>query len=567
MKGKVPAEVLLDLVHRACASPQVSGSDAAHLISDFFGDTVVVLERGTGSADVHIAAIACQDDETAEVWRAALDGTNSLLRGGLGQPFILGRPRSLPVGPWPGPDGPLAQVLVVPLIKQIQVLGVLAVIRDPADPPFSEAEELAVGAVASHAGMLSALDGLNRAAADAREESNLLWSSLRFIARTPESDLAIQPLLVQARHALGSAAVLLLLPVDPSAPLRLVAGSGPRVPVADPGLNWVLDSHGPIASCLRTGRTYYFAAHSGLDFAGSPLERVLDEAPSALLAAPVNAGMGTPGALIVSWPPGTVPSPDRKALANHVAELASLLVSHGRLTRESVGARAAERIAAELAAQRDAIVRQMVHDLRNSVHALGLAAEEAELRADDPIRVRAALGTVLRQADFMSAYLKEQIRSLEDQPLGSPEPASLAVAFGRLQKLSPRLQRDGRFLKIGALEPVRVKLPQVQLDQILEHLVFEASKIARPGGTLEVWGAVSDGWATIVVEDDGPGLDFNEQAKLASSRRKRRGRAEGIRIVEDLVAAAGGQFAIHSRAGESTAFHLGLPSVDWAGGA
>lgn len=566
-QGKVPCLVLLELVHRAAITDTMGPADAARLISDILGDVVIVLRRGQGPASIGVEAVAAPGHADAERWKATLGGVGSLMQGGLGQTYLLGRPRVLPTGPWPTPGSPSVQVLLVPLIARRHVLGVVAVVRDPAAPAFSEAEEQAVAAVAGHAGTLAALAARERQAEGARDEAELMRSSLRFLAGHLDSDLALEPLLVQARQALAAAGVLLLLRSAPDSPLHLAAASGAGSPPADPAVEWHLDSSGAIEAALADRGKFFTGDTGALDFGGGPLAKALAKEPGPLWAGLVQAGAELHGVLLVSWASGITPTAELKGLASHVAELASLYVSHGRLAKEAVGARAGERVAAELAAQRDVIVRQIVHDLRNSLHALGFAAEEIEYKPEDPARVRAALATIIRHADFMGAYLRDQIDSLEAQPLEGPPRASLEHAFGRLEALAARLEREGRTLRVGRLDPVQVRIPQIQLDRILELLVFEASGLAKAGGTLEVWAAVADGWATIMVEDDGPGLDLESQARLATAKRERNGHKSGIRAIEELVTAAGGQFGFRTRTGDRTSFHVGLPSIGWAGGA
>ncbi len=566
-EGKADCGRLLEMVHRAAVCDQLSLADATRLLADVLGDVAIGLIIGIGQAGARIEAVSARVPTEAASWREILEDSGSLIHGGLGQTVVLGRPRVLEAGPWPTAGSPEVQVLFVPVRTPNRIAGVIGMLRQPGEPAFSQAEVHAVEAIAARAGSFWAVRSSARQSASDRQEFDLLRSSLRLLARHLESDVALQPLLVQARQALGAANLFLLLHSGTDPHLHLEAASGPSAPPADAAVAWALDTTGALAASLAEHRSLFVADQSALAFPEGPFRTALGSDAGPLLAAPVQPGAGPPGVLVVTWPPGCAPTPELKALAGHVAELAAILVSHARLTREAVGARAAKRVAGLLASHRDAIVRQIVHDLRNAVHALGLAAEDMEYKSDDPARVRSALGTVTRQTDFMASYLKEKIRSLESQPLEAPPPGSLETAFGRLEGLVPRIARDGRTLRVGRLDPVQLKISQIQLDQILERLVFEASQLANPGGTLEVWGAVADGWATIMVEDDGPGVDVQARAPAASARARRDGSGPGIRAVEELVAAAGGQFGFRSRPGDRTSFHVGLPAVTWAGGA
>jgi signal transduction histidine kinase len=270
------------------------------------------------------------------------------------------------------------------------------------------------------------------------------------------------------------------------------------------------------------------------------------------------------GILVAAWSAEVPPSPEVRAFAAQVAELATLLAAHASLARQAVEARSNERLASALASQRDGLVRQIVHDLRNAVHILGLAAEEIDRKAADPVRVRAALSPLARQADFMAAYLEKQLRSLDEDSLEAPSPASLEAAFKHAGgELGRHVAEHGRRLKVGTCQPATLRIGQVQLTEILAGLIRAAVPLADPGGALELWAAVSDGWATIILEEDGPSLDRDDREALPASAHG----AGGLAEVEELVAAAGGHFGVRSRPGERMSFHIGLPTVDWGGGA
>jgi signal transduction histidine kinase len=208
-------------------------------------------------------------------------------------------------------------------------------------------------------------------------------------------------------------------------------------------------------------------------------------------------------------------------------------------------------------------VRQIVHDLRNAVHIMGLAAEEIDRKAGDPDRVRAALAPLVRQGEFVASYLEAKLRSLDAAHLDLPSPASLEEAFRDVaESLGGQVAERGRRLQVERCEPATLRIAQVQLGEILERLVEVAVDLADPGGEIALWAAVADGWCTIMLEDEGPGIAFETLAE-----RLRRPEAEGGgAAIEEMIAAAGGQLGIRSRPGDRTSFHVGLPTVEWGAG-
>ncbi len=115
---------------------------------------------------------------------------------------------------------------------------------------------------------------------------------------------------------------------------------------------------------------------------------------------------------------------------------------------------------------------------------------------------------------------------------------------------------------MGTCQPATLRIGQVQLTEILAGLVRAVVPLADPGGALELWAAVSDGWATVILEETGPSLDREAGAALLTTPAG----SGALSEVEELVAAAGGHFGVRSRPGDRISFHIGLPTVDWGGG-
>ena len=57
-------------------------------------------------------------------------------------------------------------------------------------------------------------------------------------------------------------------------------------------------------------------------------------------------------------------------------------------------------------------------------------------------------------------------------------------------------------------------MSDVQLEQMVGNLLDNAQKYANPGATVKLWCALSDGWATLYVSDDGPGIAPEHHARL-----------------------------------------------------
>jgi cell cycle sensor histidine kinase DivJ len=105
------------------------------------------------------------------------------------------------------------------------------------------------------------------------------------------------------------------------------------------------------------------------------------------------------------------------------------------------------------------------------------------------------------------------------------------------------------------------------LKQVLLNLLSNAIKFTDRGGKIVVRLAIADGFITLVVEDNGVGINEHDLPRLgepffqarASYDRRHDGTGLGLSIVKGLVALHGGAVEIHSRVGEGTRVVVQLP--------
>jgi cell cycle sensor histidine kinase DivJ len=105
------------------------------------------------------------------------------------------------------------------------------------------------------------------------------------------------------------------------------------------------------------------------------------------------------------------------------------------------------------------------------------------------------------------------------------------------------------------------------LKQVLLNLLSNAIKFTDRGGKIVVRLAIADAFITLVVEDNGVGINEHDLPRLgepffqarASYDRRHDGTGLGLSIVKGLVALHGGAVEIHSRVGEGTRVMVQLP--------
>ncbi|MEN9797118.1 MAG: hypothetical protein RL653_814 [Pseudomonadota bacterium] len=144
-----------------------------------------------------------------------------------------------------------------------------------------------------------------------------------------------------------------------------------------------------------------------------------------------------------------------------------------------------------------------------------------------------------------------------------------------VNSLRPQAQKKGVRLELRPPEQdVMVTVDRVKLRQVLVNLLNNAVKFTPPGGRVAVSTALSEldpvlGVAgyTVVVEDTGPGIPAEHQARIfeafyqvdGSTTREHGGVGIGLAVVKAFTEAHGGRVELDSRPGQGTRFTVRVP--------
>jgi signal transduction histidine kinase len=289
------------------------------------------------------------------------------------------------------------------------------------------------------------------------------------------------------------------------------------------------------------------------------------EATWAALEAPdgtrVAAGTPTPEAPALSVPlPGRpgyrlLAGPRRdemphteqeRALLTLLAAQAAIGLDRAILFDERHRLQLAQAEAAARLAGREALFRQVVHDMGTDLSNIAVAADLARQlpgEAGPLASIEASLARIER-------FLAEKRAQLEAEAAGRETGLAAGVALA-LEAVAPQAAARGQHVKTSLpREPLAVPLSEVELAQVLGNVLANAVRLSPPGAVITLAVSRADGWVTMRVDDEGPGLAPDMLGALGSGRRganQAPGSGLGLQNALAIVRAVGGRMAWHNR--------------------
>ena len=200
----------------------------------------------------------------------------------------------------------------------------------------------------------------------------------------------------------------------------------------------------------------------------------------------------------------------------------------------------------------------MMHDLKNAVAQLGLVVSNAQKHKRNPEFIDDAIGTIANAVERMTRLI-EQLRDLPRNPrtqaVRLDELVRDAVKRGSLRQPVPTLTLPGE-------TEVTVRADPERLAAVLDHVLRNAQEAAT-GGQVGVQLGLSRHEATLVVEDDGPGMDAEfvreRLFRPFDSTKGSKGMGIGAYQTREYVQSLGGRVEVQSSPGRGTAFSIILP--------
>ncbi|WFP61849.1 sensor histidine kinase [Mesorhizobium sp. WSM4904] len=225
-----------------------------------------------------------------------------------------------------------------------------------------------------------------------------------------------------------------------------------------------------------------------------------------------------------------------------------------------------ERVRAQMAAQRR-FIANAAHQLRTPLALMSTQASYA-LRETAADQRQEAL-VALQASSGRLARLAEQLLTLSRAEPGSRRPRADRIDLTEaarqvLESQAPKAVERNIDLGLEETGPVAVIGDGTMLREMIVNLVDNALRYSKPGGSVTVKLAASNGTAELTVTDAGPGIPAEEREHVFERFYRIAGTAEegsglGLAIVRDVVENAGGSVTLGDAAGGGLKVEVRLP--------
>lgn len=207
------------------------------------------------------------------------------------------------------------------------------------------------------------------------------------------------------------------------------------------------------------------------------------------------------------------------------------------------------------------------HELRNPLGAIFLYADllEEEMRQPSPESAAAmaeALTEIKIQLARVDAIIQDYLSLVRVATLQQESVDLTTFVTQFAQEMTPALTVQGLTLHLDALDQLgTVALHQHTFRRVLLNLVQNAMDATPQGGTITLRGRRQAATVQLDVSDTGIGIPPEHTSRIFEPLHttKPGGTGLGLYIVQEVVAAHGGQVAVQSTVGHGTTFTITLP--------
>ena len=222
---------------------------------------------------------------------------------------------------------------------------------------------------------------------------------------------------------------------------------------------------------------------------------------------------------------------------------------------------------ARLDSARKAFIANASHELRTPIFSLAGFAELLEDEDPDPA-ARAEFVRNMREQIARLTKLTADLLDLSKRDADAMEIRTERVELGELTdrvvaEFSPAAERHDSPIDVRPAGGAVAEADPERVAQIMRILIDNALTHTPAGTSIAVSAQTSNGDATLVVADDGPGVDAHARARIFErfyTADRVRGSGLGLAIARELAARMKGELELASRRGR-TEFTLRLPGA------
>ena len=163
-------------------------------------------------------------------------------------------------------------------------------------------------------------------------------------------------------------------------------------------------------------------------------------------------------------------------------------------------------------ARMDAIERfaaDVAHEIKNPLSSLRSAIETID-RTDDPATQKKLMSILVedvKRIDRLISDISAASRLDSELSRAETQPIELVAMLAALIDMENMVtKREGVTLKLNAESGVNVLGVEGQIAQVFRNLIDNAMSFSPADGIVEITVRTDDQWATVTVEDQGPGL-------------------------------------------------------------
>jgi PAS domain S-box-containing protein len=335
----------------------------------------------------------------------------------------------------------------------------------------------------------------------------------------------------------------------------------------------------------RSGR-FQFANPATLALIGKPLDQVTGRTDAETLSDPggadkvmyndrlvMDSGKPMEFEEILPWPGGG----HRTWLTRKIpyVDASGDVVGVLGISRDITNRKRAEQELRESNSRKDEFLAMLAHELRNPLAPIATGAQLLEQCAYDEKRVRLTSRVIARQALHMAALLDDLLdvsRVTRGHIMLRKEPVEMgAVLADAVEQARALMEARGQhFHGPTASGGMWVHGDSTRLTQAVANLLNNAAKYTPPGGTIILAASADDSRITVVVSDNGAGIDAELLPSIfglftqgeRTPDRVQGGLGLGLALVKGIVAMHGGEVGVSSAGpGQGSSFFISLPRL------